>query len=74
MALPCVLCVARFPIRNITRALCRRYIMREVGLELMNEDGTSVLFAFRTNYDVRTVPARAGRCLLLRHGDVAHGL
>lgn len=47
----------RFPIRNITRALCRRYIMREVGLELMNEDGSSVLFAFRTNYDVSGTPA-----------------
>ena len=59
-----VLCVAacRYPLKNIVRTQRRRYIMREVGLELMLDDGTSVLFAFGNNRHV-SVGVGAGNCV-----------
>ena len=59
-----MLCVAacRYPLKNIVRTQRRRYIMREVGLELMLDDGTSVLFAFGNNRHV-SVGVGAGNCV-----------
>lgn len=56
-----------FSLRNISRMYKRRHLLRQIGLELFMQDGTSVLFSFETSAMQSHVYS-----ILKSHPDLAH--